>query len=425
MPSIINGLFAGRSGIASHGNAIAVVGDNISNASTVGFKASRSEFEDLIAGGQTAGKVVGSGSQTSAVTALFQQGTVEFTGRELDLAIDGNGLFVVANGAQRFYTRAGNFKIDDSGFLVDQQGFRVLGFPNGGTGGLEPINFNTVSQDNVSTTSMTVTGNLDARAEVRAIPGGIDLPGAGSAGQTNPGYGDLNPDFQTSVEVFDSLGQSHTLSLFFYKTGANQFTAHVYANSNEIIGDNQAGAYPRLVATEVLTFNSSGALTSDGLVTTGAIAWNNGSTPSTINVDLSNFTQFSAPDEVRSITQDGKGVGSVGSFSIEKDGTIFALLSNGQSSSIGKIGLVNFANPEGLARIGKNLLQQTPTSGAPVVGEPGAGSFGQISSGSLELSNVDIANEFVKLITLQRGFQANSRIITTINQLLNDIIQLA
>jgi flagellar hook protein FlgE len=134
---------------------------------------------------------------------------------------------------------------------------------------------------------------------------------------------------------------------------------------------------------------------------------------------------YAAPGNILAITQDGQGIGNVGNFSIESDGTIFALLSNGQNATIGRLGLVNFSNPEGLTRIGGNLLTQSPSSGEPVVGTPETGTFGGISSGSIELSTVDIANEFVKLITLQRGFQANSRIITTINQLLNEIIQLA
>ena len=136
MPSIINGLFAGRSGISSHGSAIAVVGDNISNASTIGYKAARAEFEDLIAGGQASGRVIGAGSSVSSINSIFQQGTLEFTSRPLDLAIDGNGFFAVADGSQRFYTRAGNFKIDSSGYIVNQNGLAVLGFPAGGSGAL-------------------------------------------------------------------------------------------------------------------------------------------------------------------------------------------------------------------------------------------------------------------------------------------------
>lgn len=129
MPSIVNGLFSGRSGISSHGIAIAVIGDNISNASTLGYKTSRAEFADLIAGGQTSGKVVGSGSQVSSISTIFEQGTSEFTGRPLDLTVDGNGFFVLADGLQRFYTRAGNFKLDEEGNIVNQNGLNVLGFP--------------------------------------------------------------------------------------------------------------------------------------------------------------------------------------------------------------------------------------------------------------------------------------------------------
>jgi flagellar hook protein FlgE len=224
VPSIINGLFSGRSGISSHGNAIAVIGDNISNASTVGYKSSRAEFADLIAGGQTAGKVVGSGSTTSAVSTIFSQGTVEFTGRSLDLAIDGNGVFTVLRGQQRFYTLAGNFKVDEEGFVVDQNGYYVLGFPANGTGSLEPINVNTVSQDSVGTSAVTVAGNLDASADSIATIPTVSAPGVTPASTTT--YADLNAvaEFSTVVDVFDSLGAAHTITVFFFKTDDNEYT---------------------------------------------------------------------------------------------------------------------------------------------------------------------------------------------------------
>lgn len=426
---IIGGLFSARAGIASHGSAIAVVGDNISNANTVGYKASRSEFEDLIAGGQSAGRVIGSGSSTSAVTTIFEQGSVEFTSRPLDLAIDGNGFFVVADGAQRFYTRAGNFRVDSAGFLVNQNGLAVLGFPANGTGSLEPINTNALSQDSVATTDVTISGTVPASVPELAIP----IPATPPAT-----FADLNnaAAYSTVVEVFDSLGESHTITYFYFKTDTNEYTARGYVASDDVDPVPVANpGQPRLVTDGtagptagdiVMNFDGSGNRISPPVTDmTVAISWNNGSDASAIDVSMQ-FNQYAGTDgDVRAITQNGKGIGNVGSFQIEKDGTIFALLSNGQSAIIGRIGMANFANPEGLTRIGGNLFAQSPSSGEPVVGKPGAGTFGDVSSGSLELSTVDIASEFVKLITLQRGFQANSRIITTINQLLNEIIQLA
>lgn len=429
MPSIINGLFSGRSGISSHGTAIAVIGDNISNSSTTGFKSSRAEFSDLIAGGQTSGKVVGSGSSISSVNTIFDQGILEFTSRPLDMAIDGNGFFVLANGAGRFYTRAGNFKVDSAGFIVNQNGLAVLGFPQGGSGALEPININSVSQDSVATQNVTVSGNLNASVATLPV---ASIPDTATTNSPQTQYTDLDgaAEFSTVVEIFDSLGASHTLTFFFYHTDDQEYTVKAYVNSDEVdTGASPPTGVPREVASFDMTFGGDGNRTDAPAVgsfdVTPTITWNNGASASTVNIDMRNFTQFSSPSNVLSITQDGQGIGNVTSLNIEKDGDIFALLSNGQSATIGIIGLVNFANPEGLTRVGASLLQQSGDSGEPVVGTPQSGTLGTLQSGSLELSTVDIANEFVKLITLQRGFQANSRIITTINQLLSELIQLA
>lgn len=440
MPSIINGLFSGRSGIASHGTAISVIGDNISNSSTVGFKTARAEFQDLIAGGQTSGKVVGSGSSTSAVSTIMDQGTLEFTGRTLDLAIDGNGFFAVVSGNSRYYTRAGNFKIDQSGFVVNQNGLQVLGFPAAGSGALEPINVNTISQGSIATNAVTISGNVDASSDQILV---ADIPVttmAGAAAGSLTTYAELNDaaEFSTVVEVFDSLGASHTVSFFFFHTGVNEYTVRGYVNSEEVDPAGAATGLPRQITITggnaingsiVMTFDGDGSRNNPPAAgsydLSADIAWNNGSLASTIGVSLDPYTQYSSVSNVSSITQDGQGVGTVGSLNIEKNGDIFAILTNGQTAVIGKIGLVNFSNPEGLIRVGNQLMQQSPVSGEPIAGVPGSGVFGKLQSGSIELSTVDIANEFVKLITLQRGFQANSRIINTINGLLNEIIQLA
>jgi flagellar hook protein FlgE len=434
--SIINGLFSGRTGIASHGVAIAVVGDNISNASTVGYKAARSEFEDIVAGGQASGVVVGSGSQISSVNAIFQQGTLEFSGRALDLAIDGNGFFVVEQDAQRFFTRAGNFRIDEGGFIINQKGLKVLGFPAGGSGTLEPINVNGVSQDSVSTGNSAITGNLNAAADTTDTAW-VAAPLNGGA-STGVDFSDINEiaEYSTVVDVFDSLGAKHSVTIFFNKTAANTWQARAYAPSEDLTTAPVVSGEPRQLTiaggtaaqgTFALSFDTNGQLV-PGTSTASldlVVPWNNGSGSQTMTFDLSNFTQYSSASNITAITQDGKGIGTVGNVNISKDGSIFALLSNGQAAVIGTIGMANFSNPEGLVRQGGNLLQQSPDSGEPVIGKPKSGTFGAVSSGSLELSTVDIANEFVKLITLQRGFQANSRIINTINSLLNEIVQLA
>lgn len=441
MPSIVNGLFSARSGIGSHGAAIAVVGDNISNANTVGYKTTRTEFSDLIAGGQASGRIVGSGSTVSAISTVFEQGTLEFTSRPLDLAIDGNGFFVVADGAQRYYTRAGNFKLDSSGNIVTQNGLNVLGFPANGTGALETLNVNTVSQDNVSTTEVVVAGNVDARADEIAVASIPAVGLAGSGTSTGNSYTELNDaaEFSTVVDVFDTLGAAHTITFFFFHTDANEYTVRGYVNSEEVDPGGGTPGEARQITisggnaasgTVTIDFASDGTRSAPPAAGSSDISfvvgWTNGSSATTaIDVSFDPFTQFASSSNIQSITQNGQGIGTVGSVNIEKNGDIFAILSNGQTATIGTIGLVNFSNAEGLTRVGGQLLQQSPSSGEPVVGRPTAGTFGAVSSGSVELSTVDIATEFVKLITLQRGFQANSRIITTINQLLNEIIQLA
>ena len=231
MPSIVNGLFAGRAGISSHGNAIAVAGDNISNASTPGFKATRAEFENLIAGDGVLGRQFGSGSATTVIATLFEQGTLEFTGRPLDLGVSGNGFFILAKEANRFYTRAGNFKIDTSGYLVNPAGLAVLGFPANGSGALEPININQVSQDAIQTTEVTIAGNVDSGA---ALVNVADIPNPGAAVPPTVTYADLNKvaAYSNVVDVFDSLGQRHTTTFFFFHTDAVQTPVHVPLDVN-------------------------------------------------------------------------------------------------------------------------------------------------------------------------------------------------
>lgn len=431
MPSIINGLFSGRSGISSHGLAIATVGDNISNTSTVGYKRSRAEFEDLVAGGQSSGKVVGSGSSISAVSNIFEQGTLDFTGKELDLGIDGKGYFVIEQNGSRMYTRAGNFKVDEEGNVVTQKGDSVLGFPVGGSGSLEELNVATVSQGaNVATQNVTVAGNLDANETpvlLTSIPATTGTPPTTTYAQI-----DQLANFSNVFTVFDSLGQSHTVTAFFFKdsTAASTWEVRFYGNNEEIDANPTVSGFPRELGNFQMTFGSNGNRTGGLVATTHDLAvthgWNNGSDgTSSFRVSMTPFTQFATSSGINSITGDGRGVGAITNLSIGRDGQIFALLDNGQSSTIGTVGLANFANAEGLVRVGGNHLQETIDSGAPIIGRPDTGTFGRIESGQLELSTVDIASEFVKLITLQRGFQANSRIITTINQLLNEIIQLA
>ena len=303
------------------------------------------------------------------------------------------------------------------------------------------LNLNNVSSSSSPTDDVLISGNIDANATTTVeltgaandtLPVALQATAAGSDGTANTlSYSDLSAAaaFQTVVDVVDSLGESHTATVYFFKdtTDPNQWVAGVYVNSEDVdpIATSETGE-PRLLGTVEMDFGSDGLLNNGGSLAVTDIPWKNGSaTTQDIDFDFTQFTQFAANSNVSAITQDGQSVGAVTSVNISSNGEIFALLDNGENAVIGTVGIVNFSNPEGLQRVGGNLLAQSNESGEPIQGRPGAGTFGEIQSGSLELSTTDIATEFVKLITLQRGFQANSRIITSIDQLLNEIIQLA
>ena len=428
MASIINGLFAGRAGISSHGTAIAVTGDNISNSNTIGYKVSRAEFEDLMAGEGVIGRQVGSGASIAAVATIFEQGTLEFTGRPLDLGIAGTGYFVVAKEDQRYFTRAGNFKVDSAGFVTNQSGLAILGFPANGSGALEPININTIKQGTVATTEVDIAGNIDASSD---LVNTAVIPDPGLVIPPTVTYSDLNSfaAYSTVVDVFDTLGEKHTISMFFYHTDTNEYTVRGYVNNEEVDATGTLTGYPRLIGEKVLTFGGNGQRIPLPVVGTPDfttnITWKNQSELSDIAVTFSPMTQYSAQSNILSISQDGQGIGAVTTLAVSSNGSISALLTNGQQTVIGTLAMASFSNPEGLTRLGGNLLSLSSSSGEPIYGKAESGNFGSLKSGTVELSTVDIASEFVRIITLQRGFQASSRIITTINQLLNEIIQLA
>ncbi len=434
MSSISEGLFAGRAGIQSHGSAISVLADNIANSNTVGFKQSRAEFIDLLAGnisGQGSSSAIGSGSSVKNVTQIFTQGDFEFTGRGLDLAIDGNGFFVVQdNAGTRQYSRAGNFKIDAKGNLLNQNGNKVLGFPEEGSGGLEPLNVNTIATTSQPTQNVKISGNLDAKEG----PGtgdsvGDAVLGAGNTGAvTGETFQSISGEARHSTfcTIYDSLGQDHTVNLYFYKTATqNPWVVSAYVDSSEVTGGTVG--VPYRVGTTTLTFQGDGtrATVPPYDIRTQVIDWASGANDASVDLSFDPYTQFSTPSNISSIVQDGSGSGSVTSFNVETDGTLFATLDNGQTSAIGKLALAVFGNSEALRRTGESLYSESHGSGQPVIGTPETGKFGSIQAGALELSTADIASDFIKLISFQRGFQGSSRIISNIDELLKEIINLA
>lgn len=434
MASIMSGLFAGRAGIQSHGTAISVLADNIANSNTVGFKAGRAEFTDLLAGSisGSGSSAVGSGSNVSAVTEVFNQGTFENTGRGLDLAIDGNGFFVVQDNGARYYTRAGNFKIDASGNLLNQNGLQVLGFPASGAGGLQALNVNQVTQQSSPTTTISIGGNLNASAEAST---------AKNTPVATDGWTQLSSKaaFSTTADVYDALGKAHTVTTFFFHMDSttsggqtySNWLAKAYVDSSDVTGTGSGTPVAMTNGQATLTFDGNGVRTNtpasgsyDFSSMTPPGGWKDGATSSPVNLTFSPFTQFSSASNIANITNDGRGAGNIVSFNVESDGRLYATLDNGQTTTIGTVALATFSNPEGLRRDGNSLYSKTSDSGEAVIGRPGAGQAGSLQSGELELSTSDMAADFIKLISLQRGYQGSSRVITSINDMLNEVMNI-
>jgi flagellar hook protein FlgE len=405
--AISSSLYSGISGLNTNGNAMSVIGNNIANTNTVGFKASRSVFSDLLSGyvnGSGGTSQVGRGTGLSTVDNLFSQGTFESTESNTDLAIEGEGLFVLEEPTtgQSYYSRAGAFRFDGDGFLVNPEGYRVQGKPFDSSGNLSAgdsadiqIDINSAIPANM-TANMTLATNLNANSDVASGPFDITDP--------------TTYNYASSTTVFDSLGNTHMLTTYFSKTGANAWQYNVVDEGNNTI------------ATSALTFDTNGELLSGGNISMGPLAWNGDTTAQTIDFTL-DTTQYANDSQVFSQDQDGYGPGSLMKITIDSEGTVTANYSNGERIKVSRLVLAKFANFSGLMKEGQNMFSATDAAGPPRVGVPGA-ELGNLFTNALEQSTVDLASEFVKMITTQRGFQANSRVITTTDEMLSELINL-
>lgn len=409
---------------------LSVTSNNIANVNTTGFKESRAEFGDIFASsafGRNSKTAIGSGVLLSKVAQQFSQGNLQFTSNNLDLAIKGEGFFVVApslSNQDREYTRAGAFGVDANGFVVNGAGQFLQVFP--------------VNQDGtVTTTSIsgTVPLQLPATAGVptptSAVNLGIKLS-ANAPGLDPANFDPTDPDTYsaaTSVTVYDSFGQSHISTFYYVKdsTGpANTWQSYMFIDGNQInLGNADQGA--------TLSFNTVGQLvsTTPATIQTPAIDYGNGSdSTGTITVNYgTNTTQLSSTSNgsyitVNSLSQDGFATGELSSVEISDTGVVRANFSNGQTIALGKVALARFQNPQGLAQLGNATWSATLASGNPLPGEAGTSVFGLINSGALETSNVDLTSQLVNLITAQRNYQANARSIETSNTVTQTIINI-
>ncbi|MBX7143166.1 MAG: flagellar hook protein FlgE [Oligoflexia bacterium] len=416
---IESALYASREGLDAHGKAISVVGDNVANANTVGYKTSRVEFADLFPDGKDGRQSgalpsSGGGSSVARVRQIHETGVLEATGRPLDVGIAGDGFFIVGDGDNQFYTRAGNFQINEDGLLVTADGEPVLGLQGTGTT-LGTLNVKSIDTTGAATSLATIYGNLASSAETTTVP-------------TNPQtFTEINSlaTFIATASVNDSLGGIHDVSLAFFKTDTNEWTAQAYLDGGEVGGTK--GVPVQLGSNATLTFDSSGSISTANAAAakiTATPTYSSGAAAGNFQIDLSKFSQFASTSIVNSFSQDGKSVGNIKSYQFQADGTLLAVLDTGSTAQVGKIQLAQFPNTDALERAGNSLFRAGDGSGTPTVSDPGDEGSGKLEGNSLERSTVDIANQFIDLVLYQRGYQANSQILNAADQLIQGTLQL-
>ncbi len=442
------------SGLNAASADLSVTSNDIANVGTIGYKESRAEFSDIYAASPlgASSNAIGAGVKLSNVSQQFGQGNLEFTENTLDLAISGDGFFVLRpnqTSNDTIYTRAGAFNVDQNGLIANSAGQILQVFPVDATGnvtttsltGTVPLSVpNTIGIPQATT---QVDINLNFPADVSpaidpTAPGGIDaeFAAANLAGTTvSPNSATYHNS--TSATVFDSQGNSHIMTMYYIMTNDLNNTWEVRSTLD---------GYPMTATgSQVIDFNSSGVIDvgdadGDGTSTTntagvdGAIGYNaftlsNGSAPLQIVLDLSNqgntLTQESqGAFTVQSLSQDGYSTGRLTGLELDDEGLVRASFTNGQTTALGKIALARFDNPQGLRQTGDTSWVETTESGVATAGEAGTGNFGLIQSGALETSNVDLTKELVNLITAQRNYQANSKAIETANAVTQTIINI-
>ena len=477
--ALSSALFSGISGLSSLGNAMQIIGDNIANVNTVGFKGSTFTFQDLLSQSistQSGTAQVGRGTALGDVAGVFEQGSFESTGNTTDLAIGGAGFFVLReSGTQNsFYTRAGNFRFNKDGYLVNPEGYIVQGWrldENGeDVGSVTDIVLDSFTSPPRESSRVTVITNLDSDSDSQTAT----LSEAWNGSNSTPIDG-ANYVYQTTVKVYDSLGSTHDITIYYDKGSGSTWEYIITCDPSEDnrtetdgSGNTPSGtAAAGLLARGEITFNASSGqisnLTLENL--TDATDWDTRSTytwtaPSSTNSNgyyefIADFlggtstamniefnigtrddgtgsfvndslttTQFASASTTTFQTANGYGAGDLQGVDVDVDGVVTGVYSNGQLIPLFRVALAKFQNNQGLKKVGGNLYRATRESGDAITNRPGTNGLGSIAPNSLEQSNVDIANEFVKMITTQRGFQANSKIITVTDQMLAELINL-
>lgn len=423
---ILSSLYTGVAGMAAQGEALGVTADNIANSNTTGFKASRAEFQDIIAKslkGILGGNQIGRGVKIGAVNPIIVQGNVDSTDKVTDLAISGDGYYKVRGSDGDSYTRDGSFHFDREGYLVTNDDQRVQGFEADEKGRIinkvGDIKFPRALVPAKGTTELKMDLNLDSRVE---------------ATKTFDAKDPYNTShYSTGVEMYDSQGNKHLVTFFFNKTADRQWTYRGLVDGKEVTGG--ADGEMAEVCEGRLEFTVDGKLQSEELTESNFNFKGGALQDQQIKISfgdpidkggkgIDGTKQYGKSSDLISWKQDGSAAGTITGLSFNDEGILTAIYSNGQSQDLAQIALAKFENSEALFKVGNNRLKESRSSGTPSLGAPGANGRGKLFAKSLERSTVDLASEFVNMIQNQRAFQANAKTITTTDELLNEVIQL-
>ena len=423
---ILSSMYTGVTGMTGQGEALSIYGDNIANANTTGFKVSRPEFSDVVAKslkGVLGGNQIGRGTKLSSVNPIFSQGSLTQTENSTDLAIQGDGFFVVEGQEGRNFTRAGAFHFDKDGKLVNSDGYKVQGFKaddNGKvTSKMADISVERTVVDAKPTKEVGLNMNLDLRANPLT--------------KFDPKNPDKTSHFATGVTVYDTAGTPRTVTVYMNKIDDGKWDWKAMVKGEEVKGGKKGEMVEQ--ASGSLIFDADGRLMEQK---TAKSAFNFvGSTKADQEIKF-NFgndkksggdglavTQYGTNSEAYKTTQDGYTAGTLSGLSFNDDGMLAAVYSNGQNINLAQISVAKFENSEGLFKAGKNLFRESRNSGQPTIGAPQSGGRGSILAKTLESSTTDIATEFINLMNAQRNFQANSKVISVADEMMKEVLQLA
>ena len=432
--SLYSALYAGVSGLSAQSTALAGVADNITNINTVGYKGVDTQFSTLVNGGGGKGTYAAAGAIAAPHSMISKQGLLQTSGSSTDLAIDGNGFFVVRDssnpGSPVSYTRAGSFSPDKQGYLRNASGYYLQGWPldanggyvnNGNLNALQPIRLNDLTGTAQPTNKIQMRANLSATAPVYSgTPAYTGTTGGSMAD------GSVQPTFSRSFDVYDAQGTAHQVTMSYLKTGNNTWKSEVYASPASDVT-----ATGGLLAAGTVKFNADGSLDKAGSSSAlfGPLnpSWTNGAASAPINLQLGSnggvdgLTQFDGTSAVLASSVNGGQLGTISAIDISKDGVVSAMFEDGTALAVFQLPVASFQNPDGLTRLPGNAYGLSPESGAVSINAPGAAGNGSIASNSLEGSNVDLAGEFTNMIKFQRAYSASSKIITTVDEMLQEV----